>query len=138
MRIMAVDFGDVRTGIAISDVSASLTGQAWVVRERNLEKTAQLIAKEAVEREVGTIVVGYPKNMNGSVGPRAEKSEMLAEKIRSQSENEVVLWDERLTTMTAHRILTDTGKHGKKRKDTVDAVAASLILDSYLAYLKGR
>jgi len=136
VRIMAVDFGDARTGIAISDTSGTIAGDAWVIHERNQERVAQAIVKEAELRDVGTIAIGYPKNMNGTIGLRAEKSEQLAELIRSLCSLEVALWDERLTTSDAHRILTDTGRHGKKRKKTIDAVAASLILESYLAYLK--
>jgi len=138
MRVVAVDYGDARTGIAVSDESATLAGEAWVIQEKDLGAVARSIAAEAVSRNAGIIVVGYPKNMNGSVGPRAEKSESLAELLRSQCDIEVVLWDERLTTMSAHRILTDTGRHGKKRKKTIDAVAASLILESYLTYKAAR
>jgi len=132
MRVLAVDYGDVRTGIAVSDESASLAGEAWVIQGKNDKEVVRIIVSEAASRGVGTIVVGYPKNMDGSVGPRAEKSKLLAEYIRSLCDFEVVLWDERMTTMSAHRILADTGKYGKKRKKTIDAVAASLILESYL------
>ena len=138
MRIMSVDYGDVFTGLAVSDESASLTGEAWVIREESQKAVAQMIAGEAVRRGVGAIAVGYPKNMNGSIGPRAEKSERLAKLLRKLCDIEVVLWDERMTTLSAHRILTDTGRHGKKRKKAVDAVAASLILESYLNFLKNK
>jgi len=134
MRIMAVDYGDARTGIAVSDMSGTLAGEAWVLNNKSALEAAQAISAEAVSRGVGVIVVGYQKNMNGTIGPRAEKSEQIAEHIRGLCDPEVVLWDERMTTMSAHRILTETGKHGKKRKKTVDAVAASLILESYLIY----
>ena len=134
MRIMAVDYGDARTGIAVSDDSASLAGEAWVLKEKDSQAAARAIAGEAVSRGVVTIVVGHPKNMDGSVGPRAEKSEKLAEAIRGLCDIEVTLWDERMTTMSANRILTETGRFGKKRKGTVDAVAASLILEGYLSY----
>lgn len=136
MRVMAIDFGDARTGVAVSDDSAALTGDAWVLRGKSREVTARAIAYEAVSRGVSIIVVGYPKNMNGTVGPRAEKSEQLAELLRSMCDIEVVLWDERMTTISARQILTDTGRHGKKRKMIIDAVAASLILESYLVFLK--
>lgn len=176
MRVMAVDLGDARTGLSVSDESATLAGESWVVQVKSLAGVAQVIADEAVSRGVSVIVVGYPKNMNGTIGPRAEKSAGLAETLRKlcgqaqtkmqeqeqaqeqehmSAENNsnnsadapsepqsnvhgisVVLWDERMTTMSAHRILSDAGKHGKKRKDTVDAVAASVILQSYLDYLK--
>ena len=132
MRVMAIDYGDARTGVAVSDESASLTGDAWVIQERDQKAVANIIAAEAASRNARVIVVGYPKNMNGSVGPRAEKSELLAQLLRSLCDIEVVLWDERMTTVSAHRILSDTGRHGKKRKQTIDAVAASIILESYL------
>ena len=135
MRVMAVDYGDSRTGIAVSDESASLVGEAWVISEKNTAAVVQAIVTGAVTRNARVIVVGFPKNMNGTVGPRAEKSEQLVGQLRSKCDIEVVLWDERLTTMSANRILTDTGRHGKKRKKTIDAVAASLILESYLGYI---
>jgi len=138
MRIMAIDYGDVRTGIAVSDETATLTGEAWVIREKNHLTVARSIADEAAARSVSAIVVGYPKNMDGSIGPRAEKSERLVESLRGLCDIEVVLWDERLTTMSAHQILTDTGRHGKARKNTIDAVAASLILEGYLQSLRTR
>jgi len=135
MRVMAVDYGDARTGVAVSDDSASIAGEAWVIREKSIKAVARAIASGASSRSVRIIVVGYPKNMNGTVGPRAELSKRLAELLRELCDIEVVLWDERLTTMSAHRILTDTGRHGRARKNTVDAVAASLILESFLAFM---
>ena len=132
---MAIDYGDARTGVSVSDESGSLAGETWVIFEKTLTAVAREIIAGATSRGVGVIVVGYPKNMNGTIGPRAEKTERLAEHLREQCDIEVALWDERMTTMSAHRILTDTGRHGKKRKKTIDAVAASLILESYLRYL---
>jgi len=137
LRVMAVDYGDARTGVAVSDMSGILAGQAWVITERNITKVAETIANEAKTREVKAIVIGYPKNMNGTIGPRAEKSKRLAD-LLSGNDFEIVLWDERMTTMNAHRILSDSGKYGKKRKQTVDAVAASLILESYLMYTANK
>jgi len=136
MRIMAIDYGDARTGVAVSDESSTLVGDVWVVFNKGDKGTAQIIADEAKLRGVSLIVVGYPKNMNGTIGPRAEKSECFAQLIRSLCDIEVTLWDERLTTKSAHQVLADVGKYGKKRKAKVDAVAASLILESYLAFLK--
>lgn len=133
MRIMAIDYGDARTGVAVSDELLTLAGTAWVVHCKNKNKTAQTIVDEAIARGVSCIVVGHPKNMNGSVGPRAKKSEDFAELLRSLCDIEVKLWDERMTTISANRVLTATGKSGKTRKNTVDAVAASLILEGYLA-----
>ena len=136
MRVMAVDYGDARTGIAVSDASGTLTGDAWVIKSNNQREIAKVISKEANSREVSRIIIGYPKNMNGTVGPRAEKSSELAQVIRSICDIEVNMWDERMTTMSAHRILTDVGKFGNKRKKSIDAVAASLILESYLASIR--
>ena len=132
MRVMAVDYGDVRTGLAVSDRTGMLTGEAFVVRETSAEKLAEVIMKEAITREVGHLVVGYPKNMDGSSGPRAQKSEALADLLRELSGLPVTLWDERRTTFDAHRVLHTMGRHGKKNKSMVDAVAASLILEGYL------
>jgi putative Holliday junction resolvase len=131
MRIMAIDYGDVRTGFAVSDLTATLAGEAWVVEERDAARLANRILEEANARGVSTIVLGNPKNMDGTLGQRAEKTAALASRLRDGGV-EVVLWDERRTTVAAHRILAGAGKFGKKRKNTVDAVAASLILEGYL------
>ena len=132
VRSMAVEFGDARTGLAVSDLMNVMAGDAWVVSEWNPDRVAEVIIREAKSRDVGTIVMGYPKNMDGSIGPRAEKCAAFAEQLRALGGIPVVLWDERRTTVDAHRILTDTGRRGKKRKQTVDAVAATLILEGYL------
>jgi len=132
MRIMAIDYGDARTGIAVSDISMTLAGEVWVIKCNNMHKAAKLIVEEASKRGVSGFVVGYPRNMDGTTGSRAEKSEQLAALLRSLCDIEVELWDERLTTAGARRILDETGKYGKKRKNTIDAVAASLILENYL------
>jgi len=144
---MAVDYGDARTGVAVSDESASLTGDAWVISSKRDNETASTIVTEAKARGVSCIVVGLPKNMDGSVGPRAEKCIQFADLLHTTAQHqqstshptdiEIILRDERLTTMSAHRILTDVGKYGKKRKKTVDAIAASLILEEYLAFMNG-
>ena len=132
MRIMAVDLGDARTGLAVSDAGGLIVGDAWIIKEWDAGKIADTIVREAESRQVGRIVLGYPKNMDGTVGPRAEKSEQFAALLKAKTEIPVVLWDERRTTVDAHRILSDSGVHGKKRKNTVDAVAATLILEGYL------
>jgi putative Holliday junction resolvase len=129
---MAVDYGDVRTGLAVSDLTGTIAGDAWVIEERNARLVAARILAEAQSREVSTVVLGNPKNMDGTLGPRAEKSAALAELLRAQGAT-VVLWDERRTTIDAHRILFDAGKNGRQRKKNVDAVAATLILEGYLA-----
>ena len=136
MRIMAVDFGDAHTGIAVSDPTGMIAGSAWVIDERNFDAAAEKIAAAALESSAERIVLGCPRNMDGSLGPRAEKSMLLAERLRELTSLEVTLWDERRTTVDAHRILSDVGKRGRKRKKTVDAVAASLILEGYLGSVK--
>ena len=135
MKIMAIDYGDARTGIAVSDLTGFITGETWVIKQWNAEALADEIASAAKARSVERLVLGLPKNMDGTEGVRAEKSLALGEMLREKTGLEVVMWDERRTTVDAHRILTDAGKHGKKRKNTVDAVAASLILEGYLASL---
>ena len=136
MRIMGIDYGDARIGIAVSDISATLVGDAWTLNERNFERAAEKIAEEASGRGVGRIVVGNPLNMDGTVGPRSEKCRDFAELVREKSGLDVVMWDERRTTVDAHRILAENGRRAKDRKQTVDAVAALLILEGYLASLK--
>lgn len=132
MRMMAIDYGDARTGIAISDATGLLTGQTWVIQSKKRETVLEEISTLAAAHEVGELILGYPKNMNGTLGPRAEKSELLAEALRKKTGLPVILWDERRTTVDAHRILSETGNHGKRRREKVDAVAASLILEGYL------
>jgi putative Holliday junction resolvase len=136
MRVMAIDYGDTRTGVAFSDKTGTLTGETFVVKAYSPEKTIEEMMKLIAEKSPSVVVVGYPKNMNGTIGPRAEKSEEFANLLRDKSGLKVELRDERLTTVDAHRILSDTGRNGKKRKNTVDAVAASLILENYLSELK--
>lgn len=132
MRIMAVDYGDVRTGVAISDRTGLLAGQTFVIDRRSADLVAAELAEIAARNGVEEIVLGYPKNMNATLGPRAQKSEALAEDLRGRTGLPVILWDERRTTVDANRILTETGNRGRKRKEKVDAVAASLILEGYL------
>ena len=135
MRVLAVDYGDQRTGIAVSDAMGFLVGRAWTVNEWNPERMADIIVEEAQSCGAERIVLGYPKNMDGTVGPRAEKCAEFKKLIESKCSIPVFLWDERRTTVDAHRILSENGRHGKKRKQTVDAVAASLILEGYLQTL---
>ena len=135
-RIMGIDYGDARTGVAVSDLLCSIVGTTWVVPSRNTEKAVADIVKLAKENDVGKIVVGLPKNMDGTEGPRAQLCREFAETLRQATGLEVDMWDERRTTVEAHNILSQHNYHGKKRKNTVDAVAASLILEGYLAYLR--
>ena len=135
-RIMGIDYGDARTGVAVSDLLCSIVGTTCVVPSRNTEKAVADIVKLAQENDVGKIVVGLPKNMDGTEGPRAQLCREFAETLRQATGLEVDMWDERRTTVEAHNILSQHNYHGKKRKDTVDAVAASLILEGYLAFRK--
>ncbi len=135
-RIMAIDYGDARTGVAVSDLLCTIVGSTTVIHSRNQEKTIAQIQQLAQEKDVGTIVVGLPKNMDGTEGPRAELCREFAQLLQEATGLPVAHWDERRTTVEAHQILNDHNYHGKKRKDTVDAVAASLILEGYMAYSK--
>ena len=136
MRIMGIDYGDARTGVAISDLLCSIVGSATVVPSRNPEKAIADIVRLADENQVGEIIVGLPKNMDGTEGSRAQLCRAFADRLHEATGLPVVMWDERRTTVEAHNILSAHNYHGKKRKDTVDAVAASLILEGYLAFRK--
>ena len=129
---MAIDFGDQRIGLAVSDAMGILCGEAWTMEEWNFERGAQRICEEAKARGVERLVLGLPKNMDGSEGPRAEKSREFKKLLEAGSGLEVVLWDERRSSIEAHQILHSVGKKEKKHRATVDAVAASLILEGYL------
>ena len=136
MRIMGIDYGDARTGLAVFDEMNILVGEAWTLNEWNPERVADVIAQEAQKRNVGRLVLGLPKNMDGSEGPRAEKCRDFAELLRSKTDIELVMWDERRSSIEAHAILHANGKKEKKHRKTVDAVAASLILEGYLGTLR--
>ena len=134
MRIMGVDYGDARTGIAMSDLLCSIVGSTTVIHSRRDDKTVAEIKKLIEQNGVTEIVVGLPKNMNGTEGPRAEACKAFAELLKTETGLPVVMWDERRTTVEAHNILSAHNYHGQKRKNTVDAVAASLILEGYLGF----
>lgn len=131
-RIMGIDYGDARTGVALSDLLCSIVGSTTVVPSRNRDKAVADIVRIAKENEVGKIVVGLPRNMDGSEGPRAQLCREFAQILGEATGLEIVMWDERRTTVEAHNILSQHNYHGQKRKNTVDAVAASLILEGYL------
>lgn len=135
MRIMAIDYGDARIGLAVSDMLGMLCGEAWTMQEWNMERAAQRIAEEAKSRGVERLVLGLPKNMDGSEGERAAKSRELRELLIKESGLPVTLWDERRSSIEAHAILHRNGKKEKAHRKTVDAVAASLILEGYLGSL---
>ena len=136
-KIMGIDYGDARTGVAISDLMCTIVGSTAVVPSRNTEKAIADIVKLAKENMVGQIVVGLPRNMDGSEGPRAQLCREFAAKLEEATGLKVTMWDERRTTVEAHNILSRHNYHGQKRKNTVDAVAASLILEGYLSF-RGR
>ena len=132
MRVMAIDYGDARIGLAVSDPTGMICGDAWTLKEWDINRAAATIINEAKNREVTRLVLGLPKNMDGSLGPRAKKSLDFKALLEVTSGLEVILWDERRTTVDAHRILHQNGKKMKKHRETVDAVAATLILEGYL------
>ena len=132
MRIMAIDYGDAHTGIAISDPTGFLAGFTTTIDAYRPEVVVQRITELVSQHGAEELVLGYPKNMDGTLGPRAEKAEAMAALLKEATGLPVVLWDERRTTIDAHQILMTGGKNAKKRKKVVDAVAASLILEGYL------
>ena len=136
MRIMAIDYGDAHTGIAISDPTGFLTGFSTVITAYRPEVVVDNIVRLVQEHGVEELVLGHPINMDGTRGPRSEKAQAMAELLREATSLPVVLWDERRTTIDAHQILINSGKNAKKRKKVVDAVAASLILEGYLTFKK--
>jgi len=129
---MAIDYGDARTGLAVSDPTGTIAGEAWTVKEGRPKVLASIIAEEARNRDVGTMVLGCPRNMDGTLGPRAEKSMELKALLEGLSDIPVKLWDERRTTIAAHDILHANGRRMKDHRAKVDAVAAALILEGYL------
>ncbi len=136
MIILSVDYGDARTGIAVCDKGEMLASPVTVIKETYMPKVAAAVASVAAEKRAELIVVGCPVNMDGSFGERAKKCAELADAIRTEYGFSVETWDERMTTIEAHRALNETNTRGKKRKEVVDAVAATIILEDYLRYRK--
>lgn len=134
MKIMGIDYGDARTGVAVSDLLGSIVGSTYVVPSRNREKALEDICRIIKEQGVCEIAVGLPKNMDGTEGIRVGICREFAAELENRCGIKTVMWDERRTTVEAHNILSEHNYHGKKRKQTVDAVAASLILEGYLAF----
>ena len=137
MKIMGIDYGDARTGVAISDLLCTIVGTTTVLPSRNPEKLMADLVRLTEENQIGEIVVGLPKNMDGTEGSRAQLCREFAQTLKEVTGLPVAMWDERRTTVEAHNILSAHNYHGKKRKETVDAVAASLILEGYMAFKKG-
>lgn len=138
MKIMAIDYGDAHTGVAFSDPTGFLAGSATTIHSRKEDVVLTELARMVRENQVDELVMGFPRNMDGTEGPRAELYRAFAGKVEEATGLKVVLWDERRTTVDAHRILLESGKNAKKRKKTVDAVAASLILEGYLDFKRMR
>ena len=136
--ILGVDFGDSRTGYAVSDALGFSANTLETYHEKNMNKvaehTAELVKKLGAEK----IVLGFPKNMNGTVGDRGKKTKALAKLLKTMVECDIVLWDERLTTVSAHNLMNETNIRGKKRKDSVDKIAAAFILQAYLDSNPGK
>ncbi len=132
MRVMAIDYGDVRTGVALSDATGFLAGQTFLIKSRKEEVVLEELAALARREGAQELVMGYPRNMDGTLGPRAEKYAAFARRLEEAVGLPVALWDERRTTVAAHQILGGQGVRAKNRKDKVDAVAATLILEGYL------
>lgn len=135
MRIMGIDYGDARTGLAVSDAMNILVGEAWTVNQWDANTLADEITRQAVARGVERFVLGLPKNMDGTEGARAEKCREFAALLAGKTDIPIVMWDERRSSVEAHAILHANGKKEKKHRKTVDAVAASLILEGYLGTL---
>ena len=138
-RVLGVDFGDTRTGLAVSDISRFLASGIGYVSPGGIEKTAERVAEVAREQKVGAVVVGLPKNMDGSEGFRAERCREFAALLRQKLENiPVAMIDERLSTMSAARYLNETNTRGAQRKQVIDTLSAQIILQNALDRLKNQ
>ncbi len=136
MVIMAIDYGDVRTGVAVCDKFEMLASPVCVITQRNAEKLIEEISELAKQYKAELLVVGLPKNMDSSIGSRAEKCSEFAAKLSQATGIEHIMRDERLSTVSAHNALNNTNTRGKKRKSVVDQVAAVVILQDYIDYRK--
>lgn len=134
MKIMAVDYGDSRTGLAACDRTETLASPIGIIEEKSIAKVAEKIVYATREYEVQMLVIGLPMNMDGTEGARAGKSRKLGAILETIIDIPIKYWDERSTTISAENILSETGTYGKKRKEILDAVAATVILESFLAY----
>lgn len=138
MKIMAVDYGDSRTGLAMSDKSEILASPLMTVYEKDFEQCIEKVAEISKEKKAEMIVVGDPINMNGTRGPRSEKCRLFADKLKELVDIPVNMWDERSSTVTAANYMNDINKRGKKRKEVLDQAAAAVILDAFLQYRKNN
>lgn len=138
MKIMSVDFGDARTGLAMCDKTEFLASPIGVIHEKRFEHAVEKTAAAAIENRAEAVIVGLPLNMNGSEGPRAELCREFAAKLGEKVSVPIRMWDERQTTVSAAGYLNETDTRGKKRKAVIDAVAAVIILESYLQWRKNH
>lgn len=136
MVILAVDLGKVRTGLAVCDKNEILASPIGTLTEKNEEILLDKIIDKIIEFKVETVVVGFPKNMDGSIGESALRAQKFAETLQNKANVPVNLWDERKTTVTAHEYLNKTNVRGKKRKSIIDTLSASIILENYLEFRK--
>ena len=136
MVIMSVDYGDSRTGVAVCDKNEMLAYPVSVIFESYEPRLLDKLCEFAKELKPDLIVVGLPRNMDGTFGERAEKCTDFSKKLSTASGTETKLWDERLTTVSAHRALNEVNVRGKKRKNIVDAVSAVMILEDFMASRK--
>ena len=131
-KYLAVDYGDKRTGLAECDISGMLASGIGTISEGGMRKTAERVAKEAESRSCKKIIIGLPKNMDGSEGQRTDVIRAFADLVREYTNIEIDFYDERMTTMIAYRYMSEVGTFGKKRKNNVDTLSAEIILQSYL------
>ncbi len=136
MKILGIDLGLARTGLAISDISETLASPVTTIEEKDETALICKIIQTAQEQKAERMVVGYPRNMDGTSGESAQRAEGIAHTLEAQSGIETVLWDERMTTVSAANYLNQTNTRGKKRKAVIDTVAATIILQDYLDSLK--
>ena len=138
MRIMAIDYGDARTGVAISDATGLIAGFTTVIQQRNRTAVAEAVAALMRQHQVEEVVLGFPRNMDGTEGPRAALYRAFAALLEEQTGQKPILWDERRTSIDAQQLLHANGRKEKAHRKNVDAVAASLILEGYLAFRRNQ
>lgn len=132
MKYIGVDYGDARIGVSVSDLTGLIAQPVCTINEKNADAGLEKLLKIIKERGAGAVVMGLPKNMDGSEGPRALATKAFAERLRAAAELPVIFFDERLSSVSAHRALAEGGVSGKKRKGLVDKIAAVLILQNFL------
>lgn len=135
---MAVDYGDSRTGLAMCDKGEILASPLYTINMKDFDKCLEMTAQAAKENRAELIVVGNPINMNGTEGPRSEKCRLFADRLRELVSVDVVMWDERSSTVTAIGYMNDVNKRGKKRREVLDSAAAAVILEGFLAYRRNH